>query len=90
VSYNASAVKIYYGNSSLVRSENKNIFFYFEKRAPGPGDRAPAEILIVNHHSTQSDRNALAWQEKGRENVLPNISADVVYIGVSFPPTADH
>jgi hypothetical protein len=32
VSYNASAVKIYSATSSQVRFENKNIFFYFEKR----------------------------------------------------------
>jgi hypothetical protein len=31
VSYNASVVKIYNATSSLVRFENKNIFFYFEK-----------------------------------------------------------
>jgi hypothetical protein len=30
VSYNARAVKIYSATSSLVRLENKNIFFYFE------------------------------------------------------------
>jgi hypothetical protein len=30
VSYNASAVKIYNATSSLVRFEDKNIFFYFE------------------------------------------------------------
>jgi hypothetical protein len=28
-SYNASAVNIYNATSSLTRSENKNIFFYF-------------------------------------------------------------
>jgi hypothetical protein len=31
MSYNASTVKIYNAKSSLVRVENKNIFFYFEK-----------------------------------------------------------
>jgi hypothetical protein len=31
VSYNASAGKIYKTASSLVRFENKNVFFYFEK-----------------------------------------------------------
>jgi hypothetical protein len=31
VSYNASAVNIYYATRSLVRLENNNIFFYFEK-----------------------------------------------------------
>jgi hypothetical protein len=31
VSYNANAVKIYNAASSLVRFENKNIFYYFEK-----------------------------------------------------------
>jgi hypothetical protein len=30
-SYNASTVKICYATSSLVRLENKNIFFYIEK-----------------------------------------------------------
>jgi hypothetical protein len=30
VSYNSSAAKIYNAASSLVRSEIKNIFFYFE------------------------------------------------------------
>jgi hypothetical protein len=30
VSYNASAVKFYNTTSSLVRFENKTIFFYFE------------------------------------------------------------
>jgi hypothetical protein len=30
VSYNARVVKIYSGTSSLVRFENKNVFFYFE------------------------------------------------------------
>jgi hypothetical protein len=30
MSYNASAVKIYNAKSSLVRLENKDIFFYFE------------------------------------------------------------
>jgi hypothetical protein len=30
VSYNASAVKIYNATSSLVRFENKNIFFYLK------------------------------------------------------------
>jgi hypothetical protein len=29
--YNASVVKIYNATSSLVRVENKNIFFYIEK-----------------------------------------------------------
>jgi hypothetical protein len=33
VSYNASAVKIYNATSSLVRFENKNIFFCLEKRS---------------------------------------------------------
>jgi hypothetical protein len=33
VSYNASAAKIYNTTSSLVRFENKSIFFYFEKRS---------------------------------------------------------
>jgi hypothetical protein len=33
VSYNASAVKIYNATSSLVCSENKQFFFYFEKIA---------------------------------------------------------
>jgi hypothetical protein len=33
VSYNASAVKIYYAKSSLVRLENTDIIFYFEKRS---------------------------------------------------------
>jgi hypothetical protein len=32
VSYNASAVKNYIAASSLVRSENKNIFFYTLKK----------------------------------------------------------
>jgi hypothetical protein len=32
VSYNASVVKIYNATGNLVRSENTNIFFYFEKR----------------------------------------------------------
>jgi hypothetical protein len=32
-SYNASAVKIYSATSILVHSENKNIFFYFDKNA---------------------------------------------------------
>jgi hypothetical protein len=32
-SYNASAVKIYTTTSSLVRFENKNVFFYYEKRS---------------------------------------------------------
>jgi hypothetical protein len=31
VSYNASDVKNYNATSSLVRFENKNIFFYFEE-----------------------------------------------------------
>jgi hypothetical protein len=31
VSYNASVVKIYNAKGSLVRFENKNAFFYFEK-----------------------------------------------------------
>jgi hypothetical protein len=31
-SYSASVVKIYNSTSSLVRFENKNIFFYFEKK----------------------------------------------------------
>jgi hypothetical protein len=33
VSYNASAVEIYNVIGSLVHFENKNIFFYFEKRS---------------------------------------------------------
>jgi hypothetical protein len=33
VSYNAGAVEIYNAKGSLVRSENKIIFFYFEKRS---------------------------------------------------------
>jgi hypothetical protein len=33
VSYNAGAVKIYYYYNSLVRFENKNIFFFFEKHS---------------------------------------------------------
>jgi hypothetical protein len=33
VSYNASAVKIYNATGSLVRFENKNIFFWLEKRS---------------------------------------------------------
>jgi hypothetical protein len=33
VGYNASAVKIYNSTSSLVRFENKNVFFCFEKRS---------------------------------------------------------
>jgi hypothetical protein len=32
LSYNASPVKIYNATSSLVRFENKNIVFYFEKQ----------------------------------------------------------
>jgi hypothetical protein len=32
-SYNASAVQTYNATSSLVRFENKNIFFYYEKRS---------------------------------------------------------
>jgi hypothetical protein len=32
-SYNTSAVTIYNATSSLVRFENKNIFFHFEKRS---------------------------------------------------------
>jgi hypothetical protein len=36
--YNASAVKIYNGKTSLPRFENKNIFFYFEK----PSSLTPA------------------------------------------------
>jgi hypothetical protein len=32
VMYNASAVKIYNAASSLVRFENKNIIFHYEKR----------------------------------------------------------
>jgi hypothetical protein len=31
--YNASAVKIYNATNSLVRFENKDVFFYFEKRS---------------------------------------------------------
>jgi hypothetical protein len=33
VIYNASAVKIYNNTSSLVRFENKNIYFFYEKRS---------------------------------------------------------
>jgi hypothetical protein len=33
VSYNASVVKVYNTTGSLVLFENKNIFFYFEKRS---------------------------------------------------------
>jgi hypothetical protein len=35
VSYNASAAKIYNAKSSLLRFENKNIFFYYEKTLQG-------------------------------------------------------
>jgi hypothetical protein len=33
VSHNGSAVKIYNATSSLMRFDNKNVFFYFEKRS---------------------------------------------------------
>jgi regulatory protein YycH of two-component signal transduction system YycFG len=33
VSYNAGAVKIYNDESCLVSYENKNIFFYYDKRS---------------------------------------------------------
>jgi hypothetical protein len=33
VSYKASAAKIFNATNSLVRFENKKVFFYFEKRS---------------------------------------------------------
>jgi hypothetical protein len=45
-SYNASAVKIYSATSSLVRFENKNIFFYFKKTLNPT--RYSAGVVAVN------------------------------------------